>query len=380
MLCTIYANRLEELKKVYRKFAVKANAIGLDTALTISNTYAKEVNVFAYDEIKHETYKKDKIYVDVVDIDINYPMYKLGKYDVVAVLDHTFSKDENMVYKCNDNIALPAKYRKEHGICQHCNTNHKRSKTVILLDDNGNYKQVGTTCLKEYTGINDIDLVKSFIALDSFFEESDIEKAPYSGKLLYHNTLDYLASCIHIIHKEGYSKAVKVDALRSEVIVETNPTDKETAQTVIDYFVNNSFDDDFLHNIHMALINRYSKESGFVAYAYIAYQKELEKAAKKANNAANSAYYGNIGDKIKVDVTGKVIHSYAGSYGSIYNVVITYIYRFTDNANHVFIWKSQKEIPLDDNGIYSGTITGTIKEYSDYNGTKQTVLTRCKLS
>ena len=382
MKMTIFMNRLEELQKQFNRFTKKANAIGLETALTIGEPYVKAVTVYEVDYINHCQRKTGTINVDVVDIDIIFPDYKLGNYTVAAVIDHTIDVENNAIYPYGD-ISIPMEYRKGQGICEHCHINHKRNKTILLLNSDGKFKQVGTSCLREYTGISDIDLVKAFGAFDSFLAECDTEKGEYTGTgKTYVKTVDYLAFCIHSIRRNGYDKELKYTAY-DEVLRESKcvlKSDYETAEKVIEYFTNAEFSDNFLYNVKLHTMQKYCKENGFVAYAYVAYQKEMEKLAKRKENAENSEYFGKVGDKIKdISVTGKVVSSYTSSYGSIYNEVTTFIYQFTDNANHVFIWKTAKDIPLNDDGIFNGTISGSIKEHKEYKGTKQTVLTRVKV-
>lgn len=56
----------------------------------------------------------------------------------------------------------------------------------------------------------------------------------------------------------------------------------------------------------------------------------------------------------------------------------TRVYKFTDNEGHIFVWKTATDVDTDDDGVYTGTITGTIKAHDTYNNEKQTVVTRCK--
>lgn len=107
----------------------------------IGEPYVKELTIYGYDEIAHATIDKGTAHVDVVNVSVVFPDYKLGEYDVIGVIDHTFSTKENAVYPCGD-WNIPTKYRKGQGICEHCRTNHKRSKTVILMNKSGEYKQV----------------------------------------------------------------------------------------------------------------------------------------------------------------------------------------------------------------------------------------------
>ena len=380
MKATVYLNRLEELKKVYNKFAKKANNAGLETSLTVGEPYVKEIDVYRYDEINHCEYKDGKMAVDVVDIELVYPDYKLGNYTVAAVIDHTVDKLENAVYPYGE-IEVPKIYFKGQGKCDHCGTNHKRNKTILLIDPDGNYKQVGTSCIKEYTRISDYSLIGNFMVFESIFIESDIYRGSFCGvpteKM---KTVEYLASCIHMIRKEGYNKGIKENAFSNKAVECITKSDTETAEKVIEYFKNLETTDNFLHNVKLFLQKAYNEESGFIAYAYMSYQKELEKIENaKKQQAENelTEYYGKVGDKIEVEVTGKVVYSYSIRV-SYYNFVDNYIYEFRDNLNHVFIWKTSKVLDTNDDGIFTGTIKGTIKELNEYNGKKQTVLTRVK--
>lgn len=378
MKCTVYLNRLEELKKVYNRFAKKANAVNLETSLEIGEPYIKEIAVYEYDDVQHCQRKIGNMAVDVVDIDITYPDYKLGNYSVIAVIDHTFDENNNAIYPCGD-FDIPVEYRHGQGICEHCHTNHKRNKTILLKDISGKYKQVGTACLKEYTGISNISLVSAFGVVDSLLNESDIHTGCYTGTSReYRKVRDYLACCIHEIRRNGYDRDIKEFAYNDKWYSNSTESDYNMADKVIEYFTSHEFSDNFLYNTSVHIKKGYCRESGFIAYAYMAYQKELEKTEKEKAKAVYE-YFGNVKDKIEVNVTGKVLTSYTSCYGSIYNSVTTFVYQFTDNANHVFIWKTAKDIPLNDDGIFNGVISGTIKEHSEFNGIKQTVLTRVKV-
>lgn len=381
MNMTIFLNRLDELQKTFKRFAKKASAIGLETSLTVGEPYVKEIAVYKYDEIAHATVKDGSMFVDVVDISVVFPDYKLGEYDVIGVIDHTFSTKENAVYPCGD-WNIPTKYRKGQGICEHCRTNHKRSKTVLLMNKSGEYKQVGTTCLKEYTGITDIGLLSCFRALDALFEECNINSGEYTGAPTRKiHIIDYIATCVNIIKHEGYTKGLKAQAMEKEYNESPSKADYEKAREIHKYFVTGEFQDDFLHNIHIHMMKGYTEEDGLIAYAPIAYDKEMEKIKAKADREkanANIEYFGNVGDKVKgIAVTGKVLTSYTTRV-SYYNAVQTFVIEFRDNKNHIFIWKTQKSIPLNDDGLFIGRISGTIKEHSTFNGVRQTMLTRCK--
>ena len=83
-------------------------------------------------------------------------------------------------------------------------------------------------------------------------------------------------------------------------------------------------------------------------------------------------YYGQVGDKVDMDVILDGRTYYDTMYGT------TWVYTFKDDEGHILVWKTSvyKELEFDQ----QAHIKGTIKEHSEYRGIKQTVLTRCKVA
>lgn len=100
-----------------------------------------------------------------------------------------------------------------------------------------------------------------------------------------------------------------------------------------------------------------------------------EKALKK--QASTSEYVGEIGDKIEVVVTYIHTASWENNYGGYWNSGVTNLHTFKDENGNVFVWKTSLFIEADYGTQL--TVKGIIKEHSEYNETKQTVLTRCKI-
>lgn len=91
-----------------------------------------------------------------------------------------------------------------------------------------------------------------------------------------------------------------------------------------------------------------------------------------------SQYVGQVGERLDVIVTFKKrstyeIPSYAGWGTDMVGINV-----FRDDAGNCFIWKSTSaffNIPEGE----KVRLRGTVKEHTDYKGTKQTVLQRCKV-
>lgn len=102
----------------------------------------------------------------------------------------------------------------------------------------------------------------------------------------------------------------------------------------------------------------------------IADTQETERKAQ----AEKSSYFGNVGDKVDgLEVTFKNEFFYETQFGGMC------IYIFEDADGHQFKWNTSSGFGTSLEKEEVITIKGTIKEHSEYNGIKQTVLTRCKL-
>lgn len=92
----------------------------------------------------------------------------------------------------------------------------------------------------------------------------------------------------------------------------------------------------------------------------------------EAEQAPATEWYGTIKDKVSLSV--KLVRR--GSYDTRYGT--TMVYTFEDDNGHQFVWKTGTW--LDNNIGDSITISGTIKDHTEYKGVKQTELTRCKIA
>lgn len=103
------------------------------------------------------------------------------------------------------------------------------------------------------------------------------------------------------------------------------------------------------------------------------YRKELDKEK-------NSKYIGEVHNSVEVKFVGcKMISSWDNMYGGT-----TRRYKFVTEEGNVIMWDTSKYIDLEERRIhdktFNGTVVGTVKKLEEYNGVKQTWLTRCKVA
>lgn len=103
------------------------------------------------------------------------------------------------------------------------------------------------------------------------------------------------------------------------------------------------------------------------------YNRIVNKAEAKKQEASHllNEYVGAIGDKIQKEFTLKNYFMYDTVYGTMV------IYIFEDAEGYQYKWNTKTCIEQERGEKL--TIKGTIKEHSEYNEVKQTVLTRCKI-
>lgn len=104
--------------------------------------------------------------------------------------------------------------------------------------------------------------------------------------------------------------------------------------------------------------------------------KATEAMPKVESEKTVSEYIGNVGEKIEAKVTFKRQFSFESHMG--WMTTINYINTFVDENGNVLVWKTSSWQDIDEGNAY--TIKGTIKDHNEYKGTKQTILTRCKIT
>lgn len=115
------------------------------------------------------------------------------------------------------------------------------------------------------------------------------------------------------------------------------------------------------------------------------FSKKIEAAEKElAKNDSTSEWFGEVGKRYDLELTYTGSHCWEASFG--YHDSIQYLHKFRDEAGNEYAWKTGSSL-----GYYSDTyrpvkegekviLKATVKEHGEYKGTKQTVLTRCKIA
>lgn len=330
---------------------------------------------------------------------------KYNGWRFVATLDH--HKEGNVIRAFDTELAIPEKYKTCGPTCEHCNKIRSRKDTYLVYnDDTQEFKQVGKSCLQEFTNGLSAENIAFFCSIYEKVESyGGYSGASYNRYISVESILKYAFECYR---HWGYHKADSVRPTRERVcdyyfinryLSAARDAYKEEMREVgfdpeSDYAVTSTANalewiqnidkkelvNDYLRNLHIICSEEYvdARSLGILVSLTSAYSRHIQKEeenrereATQKEEAATSDYVGNVGERLIV--TCKPF-AFVTSWHTIYGD--TYLYRIKDEDGNIFIWYASRYIE-DPERVLS--IKGTVKEHSEYRGVKQTILTRCKV-
>lgn len=309
---------------------------------------------------------------------------------------------------------VPSKYFTANPCtCDYCKTNRKRNKTYLVVNqETGEWKQLGKECLKLFvTGI-DVDAIATF---ESFIKEAEDAANPrdeffYNRRLRFVKVADALALACAVYRERGYlatrdavgnsndlcnknivqrklaqqygydSDFLNIsNSARSEIDEITIKTSTAIAREDVEVsveMVKRFPDEPYYNNLKVIVENEYIPLNKLgllvsIPKAIDRYEDEKKKQEEKERLAAESDYLGSVGEKISVNfVSGREVACCETQFG------LLHIYEFKDANGNTVVWKSSssKDIPE------IGVVAGTVKSHEEYNGIKQTVILRAKIT
>ena len=347
---------------------------------------------------------------------------KVNGWQFAATIDHT--EQGNIVRKMLDTVEIPERYYYCEPTCEHCHSKRHRKDTYIVYNEEKNeFKQVGSSCLCDFTGGFDAEVAASYIAM---FDELIKGEAPGEGCSFgyYYNLKQLLSYAYYSVKHLGYVsssayetsygpiRTTREDACdaylydnsrsrlwkRDREIVEefrdkyhpdyTSEEVTSYVEAALEYFRTNEEIGDYMHNLKVLANTEYikPKEAGYAVSMIITYNKHIgkiaEKKAREAKNnqeAAASNFVGEVGERIVIDSIDKIeaITSWENQYG------VTTRYKIADKSGNIYMWDSSTGICLGQqlDGTFRNvlSITGTVKKHDEFREVKQTWLTRCKV-
>lgn len=297
-------------------------------------------------------------------------------WNYVAKIEHLNSG--NIVTAVND-TEIPQEYWHTKGYCDHCKTDRVR-KTTYLFEKDGVFHQLGKSCVSLYTEGLDIRRVDYISDVVRSFEEGerDYDDCCFlDGFIPYYIVKEILCYASAIIGKFGYAKKYDEEGtfnpnstyMRVLRAIKEHKEDvsmyANKAEEIISWVKNYDGINSYLNNVKVIIEEGYITDDKFpLLISVISYLRSHN------TEEVNNSFIGKVGDKVDLklkEVT--LVYSSNTVFGTLYtykaideddHVLITYTSRFITNLNNCHRW------------------VGTIKEHSEYNDIKQTVLSRVK--
>ena len=392
MKYAIYEGNMERLGKKMTRIQNKCKKYGCD---------------FRYEEVGEEfrelkdehgnTYTARFVLIEAEGI------AEVSGWKFIASVEHTAKG--NIINRACD-IEVPERYYTSELICEHCNSRRYRKDTFIVMNvETGEFKQVGKSCLRDFThGMNAEAVAQYTAAFESLIEG----ETPWEGcrSERYINTEEYLRYVAETIRIFGY---VKYDEYSSEKSTRQRATQyyevehggyrgifaevgeelrreieasgfnassaeaEAETKAALAWIAEQPESNNYMHNLKTACSLEYmtGKNLGIAASLFPTYNRELEKEAEKRRQeeaAKTSEWQGEVGKRIEVKVADIIcVTGWETQWG------YTKIYKITDEEGNIYTWKTGNWVEDD-----IKTIKGTVKAHTDFRGTKQTELTRCK--
>ncbi len=341
---------------------------------------------------------------------------KFEGWSFIATLGYFHGGEvEGMISRMVPGERLPKEFlSKTAPWCDHCGTSRLRKDTYAVFDGK-EYKEVGSSCIKDFLGHGDPHKIAAFMSYVFSVSDEFDEMERYSGgrmNVTHCDISEYLPYAVEAVKARGWVSAAKSEEwgktrtshtawghyenhiegcrcghdkitglpLHSDV-ADLDPTaeSRVIANSVYDMILDFSDKEEMSnweYNLNLIFRNRLMERrnaglvtSGALLHFIPLWNAERVEKDTAASDASPSEHLGAVGDRMTVG--GVTLLSSFASYGDFGT---SYILKFVDTSGNKLVWFSSKDYDL---GEY--TMVGTVKKHGEYKGIKETAVNRCKL-
>ena len=193
MKYAIYEGNLDRLEKKLKHIFNKCKAYGCD--------FHYEQTGEEFRELKDEKGNKYTACFVLVEAE---GTAVINDWEFVAELEHT---EKGNIITGVAGIEVPERYYTTTPVCEHCNSKRYRKNTYIVRNKTtGEFKQVGKSCLKDFTHGMSAEAVTQYMSLFDTLIEGETPE-PGCSYQRYVNTKEYLSYVAETIRHFGYTRA-----------------------------------------------------------------------------------------------------------------------------------------------------------------------------
>jgi hypothetical protein len=288
--------------------------------------------------------------------------------------------------------------------CDHCNTKRKRRETMVVKSDEGEFKEIGSTCLADFTGVNfnegflgsvrDAGVLLGEIekASNWSFNDADID--------LRDEVRNVLAVAASIVRADGFvssrvaneSGQASTSSLVAEEMYRLNSpdvdpnsvmvieTDFQQADQIIAFFKARTEEGDFYRSVRSCLDRGLAdrRDIGLLAAAAGTYLRAMEIERGRENGKAvveKSTHVGEIGKSETFVATVKDQRHVTTAYSDFWAITLV------DGSNNLYSWltNNKQDFVTGDRYEFKGTVKKhEVERYGDFQGASVTQLKNVK--
>lgn len=305
--------------------------------------------------------------------------YVINGWRFVATIEH--KENGNIIRSIDSSLEgkIPEVYRTCAPYCDHCRqARHRKDTYLIFNESTKEFKQVGKSCLMEYTCGLDSEVCAEICSCIPMCEQaSDYLNDEFMRSI---KASMKTSSCVSskivkevsyaYVKQNGYKSGETTREI-SDLVFErgTNARANEEQLSKVDAWVKElDANNDYLKNAKVAWESKYSeyRDIALIASLINTYFKEM--ARLDAISQSNNTYVGEVGTKIVFKVASKRVLYCKGKYAYYGDEV--YMYELHDEQGHTILWSTSSMVGVGD------IIQAKIKELGEYKGVKQTIITR----
>lgn len=284
--------------------------------------------------------------------------------------------------------------------CDHCNINRPRNATFLVKHEDGTIKQVGSSCLEDYTGVKSPQSHATHMEnIFTMFHEVrswGSSAGRTSRKFFLQEWLAFVNMCVrdhgYVGRNKSYDtgQATTAEIAKRLIIQAIDPNTATDLPTNADFVLAAemiewvrtedaherilAFSPDFGKQLLAACKSNSDDAVSEDTMAIIAplapiYARYLKDTAKPT-----SYHVGAVKGKVNLSVKIERIGQSHNDYGMVT------IYNMRDISGNSLVWFSSRDLGMEQGD--NVTVTGTVKahDFDNYNKENRTILTRCKVA
>ena len=375
----VHEGNLERLEKKVARLNSAARKLG-----------CREIEV----QIVGEEYRKVELedgreaYRRFVVVEVQGEAPQLNGWSFVATIQH---EPEGNIIRALPGEHVPEYFRTAPRKCDHCQQVRLRKDTYIVRNAEGQFKQVGRNCLKDFLGHADPHAYAEYLEnLQDVLLTTTWEQV--AGGEEYWDIREYLKTVLAVIREHGWTSRSRAEAegfpSTAEIartlflgprpdlsrvlarLTEKEPQADQLIDRALEWIRGLEPQNDYLHNLKVAcsqdLMN--PRNYSLVASLIPAYKKATVSEGQQQRRP-ESKHVGKVGEKVEVLV--KVLRTMPldGAWG------ITTLHIMEDREGNELVWFASTT-ELEEGRWYR--LRGRVKKHDEYRGRKRTVLTGCR--